>query len=54
LLDILAAKLRCIPVSDQGVSDLLCMSNLFHASPKKEHDENDIIKRAIGSIAEGR
>jgi hypothetical protein len=36
------------------VSDLLCMSNLAHASNLKEHDDNDDIKRPTGRAAERR
>jgi len=42
-------RFRILTVIDDftRVSDLLCMSKLVHASPKKEHD-NDAIKRAAG------
>ena len=33
------------------VSDLLCMSDLVHASKLKEHDDNDDIQRATGRAA---
>jgi transposase len=33
------------------VSDLLCMSNLAHASPTKEHDDNDDFQRTTGRTA---
>jgi hypothetical protein len=34
------------------VSDLLCMSNLAHASKLKEHDDNDDIQGSIRRAAE--
>jgi hypothetical protein len=34
------------------VSDLLCMSNLAHASKPKEHDNNDDFQRITGRAAE--
>ncbi len=36
------------------VSDLLCMSNLAHASKLKEHDDNDDIQGSIRRAAERR
>jgi IS5 family transposase len=33
------------------VSDLLCMSDLAHASPTKEHDDNDYFQRITGRAA---
>jgi len=36
------------------VSDLLCMSNLAHASKLKEHDDNDDIQGITGRAAERR
>ena len=33
------------------VSDLLCMSNLAHASKMKEHDNNDDFQRITGRAA---
>ena len=33
------------------VSDLLCMSNLAHASPTKEHDDDDDFQRITGRAA---
>ena len=33
------------------VSDLLCMSDLVHASKLKEHDDNDDIQRPTGRAA---
>jgi hypothetical protein len=36
---------------DLGVSDLLCMTDLVHASSTKEHAENDTIKRHTGSTS---
>ena len=38
----------------EKVSELLCMSKLAHASPMKEHDNNDDIKRTTGRAAERR
>jgi len=35
------------------VSDLLCTSKLVHASPTKEHDNNDNIKRTTGELLSG-
>jgi putative transposase len=35
----------------QRVSDLLCMSNLAHASKMKEHDNNDYFQRITGRAA---
>ncbi|WP_139816304.1 hypothetical protein, partial [Planktotalea arctica] len=35
-------------VSKMRVSDLLCMSNLAHASKPKEHDNNDDFQRITG------
>ena len=35
----------------QRVSELLCMSKLVHASPTKEHGDNDDIKRAARRAA---
>ena len=40
-------RIRCWGLDMQyfkRVSDLLCMSNLVHASPMKEHDDNDDIQ----------
>ena len=45
------------PVNVEGierVSDLLCMSNLAHASSFKEHNDNDDIQRCIRRSAERR
>ena len=39
-----------IPASER-VSDLLCMSNLAHASKMKEHDNNDDFQRITGRAA---
>jgi ankyrin repeat protein len=36
---------------EERVSDLLCMSDLVHASKLKEHDDNDDIQRATGRAA---
>jgi signal transduction histidine kinase/putative methionine-R-sulfoxide reductase with GAF domain len=36
------------------VSDLLCMSNLAHASPTKEHDDNDDFQGTTGRAAQRR
>ena len=33
------------------LSDLLCMSNLVHASPMKEHDDNDDFQGTTGRVA---
>jgi len=33
------------------VSDLLCMTNLAHASPTKEHDDNDDFQGTTGRAA---
>ena len=38
----------------ERVSDLLCMSNLAHASKLKEHDDNDDIQGSIRRSAERR
>ena len=38
----------------ERVSDLLCMSNLAHASKLKEHDDNDDIQGSIRRAAERR
>ena len=40
--------------SGARVSDLLCMSNLAHASKLKEHDDNDDIQGSIRRSAERR
>ena len=34
-----------------GLSDLLCMSNLVHASKLKEHDDNDDFQGTTGRAA---
>ena len=34
-----------------GLSDLLCMSDLVHASKLKEHDDNDDTKQIAGRAA---
>ena len=39
---------------DARVSDLLCMSDLSHASSFKEHDHDDDIERLIRPTAEWR
>jgi hypothetical protein len=39
---------------EERVSDLLCMSNLAHASKLKEHDDNDDIQGSIRRAAERR
>ena len=43
----------CGPPPAQRVSELLCMSNLVHASPPKEHDENDIINDILDELLSG-
>ena len=44
-------KARQANLFDQRVSDLLCMSNLAHASKMKEHDNNDDFQRITGRAA---
>jgi len=36
---------------NERVSDLLCMTDLAHASQTKEHDNNDDIKQVTGRTA---
>ncbi len=45
---------RELAVTFPRVSDLLCMSNLAHASKLKEHDDNDDIQGSIRRAAERR
>jgi hypothetical protein len=44
----------CVMTKQPRVSDLLCMSNLGHASKLKEHDDNDDIQGSIRRAAERR
>jgi len=37
--------------TEERVSDLLCMSNLAHASKLKEHDDNDDFQGITGRAA---
>lgn len=43
-----------ISQSTRRVSDLLCMSNLVHASPTKEHDNDDDYQGTFRRAAERR
>ncbi len=55
-LSILADK-SGVPIDlvlEKRVSDLLCMSNLAHASPTKEHDDNDDFQGTTGRAAQRR
>ena len=47
-------EIRAVSRLTTRVSDLLCMSNLAHASKLKEHDDNDDIQGNIRRAAERR
>jgi hypothetical protein len=46
-----AAVVQNMPTLRSRVSDLLCMTNLAHASPTKEHDDNDDFQGTTGRAA---
>ncbi len=48
------ARAWTVSAQTKRVSDLLCMSNLAHASKLKEHDDNDDIQGSIRRAAERR
>ena len=52
--DMLFANVRLVLKASTRVSDLLCMSNLVHASATKEHDNDDDYQGTFRRAAERR